>query len=288
MKTKKYIAILLTLILSLIYLLSGIAKAADINGFADIINQYGVKSLYKLTPILTFLEIMLGFLFLLFWNIRFVSILSAILILALSLFYLGTFIFMDIENCGCFGSFYEFPFWLTILRNAIMIFISIWLNKNYFIIKNNKLSILKPIIAICLGFIAFIIISIEMNETYYQLPYNNGQVIENTFLEKYGYNNSKEKLIFIFSPNCEHCQSAMPIVNNLAIQNIYHEIIGLYPLEYQNVIKDFSATFTPSFKLEGIPNDSITKIAKAFPLFVIIKKGEIKKITNKIPVKTID
>ncbi len=124
------------LFLSIIYLISGIAKAADINGFADIIVQYGFPELYFLAPIITFIEIVLAFALLFFWNIRKTALFSLGFIVSLSLIFLFGFIFLRIDDCGCLGSFYQIPVWLSILRNIFMIFASYWLYKNAIKFRN--------------------------------------------------------------------------------------------------------------------------------------------------------
>jgi len=158
---------ILIISLALIYLISGIAKAADINGFADILMQYGFPKLYFLAPIITFIEIVLAFAFLFFWNIRKVALFSFIFIIFLSCIFAAGFFFMGIEDCGCLGSFYQIPAWLSILRNIFMIFASYWLYKNAIEFRNSKLEIAKPIVAFGLGLVTLCITGFEMKETYY-------------------------------------------------------------------------------------------------------------------------
>jgi hypothetical protein len=126
----KILQILIGILLGSIYLISGIAKAADINGFGDIIVQYGFPKLYVLAPVITSIEMVLAFSLLFFWNIRIVALFSFGFIILLSSVFVVGFLFMGIEDCGCLGSFYEFPLWLSVLRNIFMIFASYWLS-NY-------------------------------------------------------------------------------------------------------------------------------------------------------------
>ncbi|WP_394991178.1 MauE/DoxX family redox-associated membrane protein [Emticicia sp.] len=224
-------SVILSIILALIYLISGIAKAADINGFGDIIVKYGFPKLYVLAPVITFIEIVLAFALLLFWNTREVALFSFGFIISLSIIFLIGLLFLGIEDCGCLGSFYQIPAWLSLLRNLFMIFASYWLYKNAIEFKSNKFEIAKPIIAFGLGLVTLFVTGFEMKETYYEVSYTQGDKIKNTFLEEYEQSDDTKRLIFIFSPRCGHCKKIAPTLNNLLKQKKYDEIIGLYPKE---------------------------------------------------------
>lgn len=283
MKTKDFSTISLTIMIALIYLISGVAKAADINGFGDIIVQYGFPKLYVLAPIITSIEIVLAFVLLLFWETRKVALFSFGFIILLSSVFLVGFLFMGIEDCGCLGSFYEFPIWLSILRNIFMIFASYWLNKNAFEFKNNRFEIVKLIIAFGLGLVTLFITGYEMKETYSEISYSQGDYIKNTFLENYGQNSEKETLIFIFSPHCGHCKKITPQVNELLKQKKYFDVVGLYPKDVpESFVKEYLLKLNPKFKMIAIPSDSIGKILHSYPLFVTLKNGKIQAIKSQI------
>ena len=112
------------IILGAIYLISGISKAADINGFADILMQYGNSYLYLLAPIIACIEIIFAFLLFLSWNTRKVALFSFFFISVLTIvFVLGLF-FSGVDDCGCLGSFYKLPVWFSFIRNILMILMS--------------------------------------------------------------------------------------------------------------------------------------------------------------------
>lgn len=283
MKNSKTLTIILSIILALIYLISGVAKAADINSFGDIIVQYGFPKLHIYAPIITFIEIVLAFTLLFLWNIRKVALFSLSFIVFLSLVFLTGFIFLGIDDCGCLGSFYQIPAWLSILRNIFMIFASYWLYKNAIEFRSNKFEIAKPVIAFGLGLVTLCITGFEMKETYYAVSYTQGNEIKNTFLEGYEQKNDSKRLIFIFSPRCGHCQEVTANLNQLLKQKTYDEIIGLYPQEIpEKAVKIYSNNFKPIFKIVPIPYDSIRKITRGFPLFIKLKNGKIEKVMKDI------
>ena len=279
----KFKKILFTVILGLIFLISGIAKAADINGFGDILMQYDFPKLYILAPIITFIEIVLAFTLLFFWNIRKVALFSLGFLVSLSIVFLFGFIFLGIEDCGCLGSFYQIPAWLSLLRNIFMILASYWLYKNAVEFRINRFEIAKPIIAFGLGLVTLPITSYEMKVSYYEVTYTQGDKIKNTFLEEYEQTDGRTKLIFIFSPRCGHCQKVTSRLNQLLKQKTYDEIIGLYPKEMpEESVKKYLDNFKPAFKIKSIPNDSVRKIARGFPLFLTLKNDKIEKVSKNI------
>jgi thiol-disulfide isomerase/thioredoxin len=283
MKKQKLISKILSISLGLIYIISGVAKAANINGFADITMQYGFSKLYILAPIITFIEIALAFALLFFWKTRKVAWFSLGFIVFLSLVFLIGFIFLGIEDCGCLGSFYQIPVWLSILRNIFMIFASYWLYKNAIEFRMNRFEIAKPITAFGLGLVTLCITGFEMKETYYEISYTQGNRIKNTFLEEYEQSDGTKRLIFIFTPRCGHCKKITPTLNKLLKQRKYDEIIGLYPKEIpERFVKKYLNNLKPIFKTVPIPNDSIRKITRGFPLFLTLKNGEIQKIMKDI------
>jgi hypothetical protein len=283
MKSIQFSSRILIIFLALIYLISGTAKAADINGFADILMQYGFPKLYFLAPIITFMEIVLAFVLLFLWNIRKVALFSFIFIIFLSCIFAAGFFFMGIEDCGCLGSFYQIPAWLSILRNIFMIFASYWLYKNAIEFRNNKLEIAKPIVAFGLGLVTLCITGFEMKETYYAVSYTQGNEIKNTFLEEYEQKDDTKRLIFIFSPRCGHCQQVTPKLNQLLKQKTYDEIIGLYPKEVPDEsVKNYFNNFKPNFKILPIPTDSVRKITRGYPLFLKLKTGKIEKVMKDV------
>jgi thiol-disulfide isomerase/thioredoxin len=151
-----------------------------------------------------------------------------------------------------------------------------------FISKKNKFELVKPVVAISFGLVTLFITAIEMKVSYHEVSYTQGNKIKNTFLEIYGLNNQKETLTFIFSPNCVHCRNITQKVNTINKAQ-YNKIVGLYPKEISDkLVNEYQQEFNPTFQVVPVPYDSITKITKILPLFVILKNGKIEKIMKKI------
>ena len=279
----KILQILIRLLLGSIYLILGVAKAADINGFGDIIVQYGFPKLYLLAPVITSIEMVLAFGLLLSWRVRKVALFSLGFINSLSIIFLIGHFFMGIEDCGCLGSFYEFPIWLSILRNIFMVFASYWLYKNAIHFGTNRFEIVKLIVVISFGLVTLFITAFEMKVSYREVSYTRGDRIKNTFLAHFSQNSEKGILVFIFSPNCVHCRNITPKLNELLHQAEYDEIVGLYPKEIpETLVNEYIKKLNLTFQIIPIPYDSLSKIAKVLPLFLILKNGKIEKVMKDI------
>lgn len=275
--TSKWISIFASVLLGLIYLLFGIAKAADINGFADILSRYGYHSFYILAPFIATFEIMLGFALLFFFESRRIAIVSSIFIIVSSIIFILAKVLVDIEDCGCLGYFYKMPIWLSFLRNIVILLLSLYLS-NYPVIykKNDKI---RFFLCIGAGVLTIATSTKEMYETYHKLAYTTNYRTKNTFLSQYDSNDDKETLVFIFSPNCTSCKLVLPKINDLFKRHAYHNIIGLYPQEISmQHIKIFQHKYRPVFQIKPISSDSILQITHQFPLFVLLKNGEIQSI----------
>jgi uncharacterized membrane protein YphA (DoxX/SURF4 family) len=267
------------IILGAIYLISGISKAADINGFADILMQYGNSYLYLLAPIIACIEIIFAFLLFLSWNTRKVALFSFFFISVLTIvFVLGLF-FSGVDDCGCLGSFYKLPVWFSFTRNILMILMSYRLfvqDRNY---DQSRIELLKLFVSLAFGLATLLLSSQELLLRYKLATYHPGKNINKTFIGQFLKNSEEESLIFLFSPNCEHCIAITPKIIDKAKGGEYNRIIGLYPKELpDSLISNYNNRFKPNFPLYPVPYDSIIKFTKSVPFFVSVRYGIIKEV----------
>jgi uncharacterized membrane protein YphA (DoxX/SURF4 family) len=279
----KTIKLFFQFLLGFIYLISGISKAADINGFADILMQYGYPNLFLLAPIITFIEIVFAFLVFLSWNTRRVALFSLVFISVISVVFIVGHFYKGVEDCGCLGSFYELPSWISITRNILMILISYWLFLQGLNYKNTRMELFKLITSIAFGFATLFLSSHELWYTYKRSTYQPGESIKNTVIGQYLKNSDDEALIFLFSPNCEHCLKITPKVIEKANELEYKNIIGLYPKDLpDSLLRNFNIRFKPNFQNYPVPYDSLTRFTQSIPFFISVRNGRIKKVGIKI------
>jgi hypothetical protein len=267
------------LLLTGVYLISGIAKAADINGFADNLLQYGIPYLYYIAPLLTAVEIALGFAFLLQWQLRRAALFSAYFIAVLTIVLLYGFLIKGIDDCGCFGSFLSIPIWLSLLRNTFMILISFWLYKSA-VVKNRKFSILKASLISIFTLATFTASAYEMATTYSLPVYTIGKETSNSFLEPLNKEQGKT-LVFVFSPLCPHCADKVEELNTIKREGVYAKVVGIFGEgSGEGAINDFKVKNKPVFEIIKFPLDSVIKATRQYPYFLTLENKKITRVSN--------
>lgn len=118
---------LFSLIAGIIFILSGVSKSMDAAAFSNIITEYGFANFSFISPIIILAEITIG-LGLIFQILQktFAGI-STVIILFFTLIYLYGSIFLNIQDCGCFGKFTFLntsPF-IVLTRNTLLLYLLI-------------------------------------------------------------------------------------------------------------------------------------------------------------------
>jgi hypothetical protein len=271
---KNYIRIV-AILLGAIYLVSGISEGAEIEVFANLITSYGSTKLIFFAPIITGLELFLGFGFLLNARTKELAKFSAYFLAILTLVYGFGYYFKNINDCGCFGSLIKINPHVAFLRNIITFFMSVWVWKNSAV--EPKPPIVKFLIVCTFGFITFFVNAYELrslNEI--QFHRLAGKSVKNTFLEQYVSPEKATIAVFVFSPTCNHCIS---VAKSLSKSNM--NVIGLYPGVIDSIaVSAFVKEVNPSFQIIPIKIDSLIKYKVNFPTIFMVEKGIVKKVLN--------
>lgn len=260
--------------LGLLYLTSGIGKALDINAFAGILASYSPK-IFMLAPFIVSLEIILGFGFLFgIFRYQFARFSFFLLIFFSFVYVLGYFLF-DIEDCGCFGQIISMPIWVSLLRNALMISASYFVWKYHSLQPQAKFQNWKFGLVFVFAFIAFIVLGLEVKNTYTEIIVRKGSDLRNTFLRKYVKENQKQ-LIFIFSPTCPHCLSMTDRINT---NKMDFEVVGIYPdVIKKGDVEQYQKLKRPRFPIFADKKDSLRLLTRNIPTIFIVKDGILENI----------
>ena len=263
-------------ILGLLYLASGIAKAIDINAFADIIVRYGIPELRMFAPLIIGLEIALGFGLLFNVYRQRAGLFSLTMLIVLTLIFAFGYIFLDISDCGCFGEVVSMPPAVSLLRNVLMIAMSYYIWKQ----PENQVNrtVLKTVIAVVFGIVTFAITGFEMKETYVELSIHEGTNLNDTFLKPLTSPN-KEQLIFVFSPSCPHCQQATPTINAYKETESVDEVVGIYPNSVPvELLREYKKRSSPDFRMFAVSRESLRSVTRTLPTILLVRKGRVAKI----------
>lgn len=266
----------LSIITGVVFLVSGILKAADINAFADALLMVRIPKLYYMAPLLTAFEIFLAFAFLFQWRLRQIALISFVFISILTAVLLYGFFRWGVEDCGCFGSRLSLPFEWSLAKNIVLLAILYWLLKDE-IYTTKKYNKVKLILISSLSLATFIPSFLELNSTYKPLNFFLGKSIKSTFLEKIISTKPEGKnLFFVFSPECPHCKEKVKVVNSQLGE--FDKVTGIYAENYSaESIAEFRRLTEPEFDLIPVAFDSLAQITRRYPYFLIIKEGIIIK-----------
>ena len=268
----------ITIFIGIIFLLSGITKAIDINSFGETLKVYGSKYLYFIAPFISSFEILLGFGLVFLVKPKKLSFVSLVLTFLFTIIFTFGYLFLDVNDCGCFGSILKIPPFLTFIRNALIIWLAwtVWIY--YPDVGATKWSKVRLSIAVVFGVISFSVAVFELKSSYQQSQKFNEMSIYSTILPKMiKLPPSKRYLIFMFLPTCSHCQKAVPTVKKYKENGLVDDVLGVYP-SYSNVqeLKFFTSNFYVNFPLQPCRADSMNMLSKTYPTVFIIKNDTIK------------
>lgn len=257
--------------IGLIFVFSSVSKAIEIENFSFLLMSYGYKNLMFFAPFITGLEFFIGLSFILGfqkkWFLR-ISLLFTLILLAVFLY---GYIYLNISDCGCFGTLVQMKPSITIVKSIVLLGMIFLIYRKGNIRDENFKNLF---ISASIGLIVFAVNSIEL----YNFNKSNSIFIGDNLLLKglKKYIRNGEELVFIFNPNCKHCQLLIPKLSRLE-----QPVIGIYSESFsKHTMKDFSKDFNPQFPIFPVNDSIIAKLTKTYPLLITSKNGIIQKVSN--------
>lgn len=273
---------ILSIIVGIVFIFSGLVKLLDVSAFQNLIIQYGLSLFHYLAPLIILLEILLGMALLLGIYQKITAIATICMLLVFTGAYTYGYLVNSVEDCGCFGSLVKSTPTITYTRNVLLIailVIIVLLDKTII----NSVPQWKVIILL-----AIMIPSIfAAGMTFRIIRHNNdshpfeGMNVSETPLKNIIGTDDKSKLVLFMSYQCQHCWNSIEnykayVENGFVDTSLCYALCAstqsgadsvalLFKESYpevtcQDVIKD-SASFievTPTaFFIEG---DKVTKI----------------------------
>ncbi len=248
---------ILSIIVGIVFYISGMSKLFNVIGFQYLIIQYGLDFFHIFAPFIIILEITIGVLLLLQIKIKQVSILALIILLIFTLAFAFANIKNGITDCGCFGSISflnNYPL-LTYVRNVVLALMLIWIIRN--IDNDIKVEKWKNIVVL----IVFVTTCFISGMSYKPFAFSEkgqhkfeNKYVNDTDLSNFVSQDNKSKLVFFFSYDCPHCLNS--------IEN--------YKSFYENNRVD--TTLAYAIISDNNKNDSIINIIKSYYHDVEIKE----------------
>jgi hypothetical protein len=262
--------------LSIVFLLSAVTKLVAPGIFEITILNYGVIESRELATyfsrLLLVAELFIGLAFLQPNYLKRIIIPSSIIILIVFTIFLANFaIEGNSDNCGCFGEVIIMSPIEAIIKNIILIFISIYVFASS-TKEGNKITI--PTITLIASIIIVLVFapikSLKDLKFSKYTNFSNGKIADL---------NSGDKLLAIFFIDCEHCQEVAKDIVELEkdkdkIDDLYILIAG----EETDSVNSFISETEISQPYIRIPiNDFFELIGSSPPRLYWLKHGKIYK-----------
>ena len=278
----RYLSYISTTALGLMFLFSAFAKAWDAEAFADMLLLYGPQWFSIGAPIIIMAEAVLGMALVLRVKTWWSAICAdSFLIIVSAIFAYGVLV-KGIQDCGCFGVFSKMftgkP-WVTFVRNALFIAISV----PAILDSNREVRHLYP--KICLTIlvvaIACFICGLSMRKSYSlpkisQLKTTNHSKVMEKLNEIYSFNSDSTYVVYLFSFTCPHCQNSFANVQQFQQFNVADKVVGI-AIENPEAQERFYRIYKPEIDIITIPREQMERITNQLPIVMSIKDNSILK-----------
>lgn len=279
MKSFSYIS---TIVLGLIFLFSAFAKAWDAEAFADMLLQYGPQWFSIGAPIIIMAESVLGMALVLQIKTRWSAIFADCFLIIVSAIFAYGVLAKGIQDCGCFGVFSKLftgkP-WVTFVRNALFVAISI----PAILDSNRKVRYVYPkvCLTIVVAAMACFVCGLSMRKSYKlpkisQVRSNNRSKVMEKLNEIYSFNSDSTYVVYLFSFTCPHCQNSFANVQQFQQFNVADKVIGI-AVEDQEAQERFYRIYKPEIDIITIPKEQMELITNQLPIGMSIRENSIKK-----------
>jgi hypothetical protein len=278
----KYLSYISTTILGLMFLFSAFAKAWDAEAFANMLLLYGPQWFSIGAPIIIMLEAVLGMALVMRVKTRWSAIAADCFLVVVSAIFAYGVLAKGIQDCGCFGVFSKMftgkP-WVTFVRNALFVAISI----PAILDSNRKVRYVYPkvCLTIVVAAMACFVCGLSMRKSYKlpkisQVRSNNRSKVMEKLNEIYSFNSDSTYVVYLFSFTCPHCQNSFANVQQFQQFNVADKVIGI-AVEDQEAQERFYRIYKPEIDIITIPKEQMELITNQLPIGMSIRENSIKK-----------
>lgn len=277
-----------SIIIGMIFIISGAGKVINTAGFSNLIYQYGLGYLMVLSPLIIITEILLGLFLILLINPKRYSLFSFVLLMIFTISFAFAYFKNGINNCGCFGTLQpsNIPPIFTFIRNFILLFMSfiVWIKypKGEIVAakwkKHLVLLVICPSIFVS-GFTFRMPSFLKDNSGKHK--YQN-QIIKNTELSKYIKTSPDSRyLIFCFTYNCPHCWNSIENLRQYEKINTVDSVFVFASGEISDK-NYFIQNFHPNFNIKDLTPNEMSKLTDVFPTAFYVEYDTIKVIIQSV------
>lgn len=276
----KYLHTTIAILLGSIFIFSAIGKILDAKSFIALTEQYGVGFGVYLAPLLPGVEIFLGLMLVMLLYPRIASLLSFIMLFAFTLLFAYAHFVNNVQDCGCFSLLqsFKFPPWLSLLRNILLMGLSllVWTSNSL----NQEMKRYKLVVIATITALAFLCTGYTMHSPILkERDYLTGRNIENTILSRYVQSKQDSTyLFFIYASNCPHCWDVTENVKKFREAHQVDRIVGLTFHVGDSLEKMYVTSFNPNFPIHYLEKEDLKKITNKIPTLIWVKNGVVKLV----------
>lgn len=281
---KASISRILSIIVGIVFLSSGLIKVLDVSAFQSLIVQYGLQFFQYLAPLIILLEILLGIALVLGLFQRTTAIVSICVLLVFTGAYSYGYFVNSVEDCGCFGSLIKSTPAMTYIRNVVLMAMLIVIAHLDETIFNNvpqwKVVVLLGVMLPSV-FAAGLTFRIERHHN--RSHSFEGKNIAETPLIKYTKADGKRKLVLFMSYQCQHCWNSIEnykayVENGFVDTAICYAMCATKQNEADSASHFFKESY-PEVNCREVKRDSVAFV-EATPTAFFIEENRITRIVT--------
>lgn len=274
---------IVSILLGVVFVLSGVGKALNVWAFQQLIHSYGYPYLDLLAPIIILAELILGALLIVRERVKTMSLLSGILLLLFTGVYTYGYARQGITDCGCFGAaqVVEWPAWAVYVRNIVLLVFANYLYLSATDEPTQWTRTKRIIMGIYLAIGIFLTGMTYRPAAFWPHAEHplTGQAVQQTPLA--GYVPHRESVwVLCYSYSCSHCLNTME--NYLAMQRYERvdtilSIAVLTPGADQDSLRQHFGKMYPQVVGTELLKTDLSEIEQ-FPTSLLIEDDTIRQV----------
>jgi uncharacterized membrane protein YphA (DoxX/SURF4 family) len=276
---------LLSVIIGMVFLVSGTGKSLAANDFMQIFAQYGFGGLRFFAPVVIIVEVVLGLLLVFSFRLKQTGLVSLCFITGLSAVYLYGYLFADITDCGCFGyfSYLNLSPVFALVRNFVMIctLLYVFLNSDNSCTVMDQKEIAVVLCILCaVSFVTgYTCTERQRSDTAYYTTdgkYTGKDVENSIFGEFLTLSKDSTYLVFVFSYSCSHCYNSVANLKEYERSGVVDRVIGLSFTTDASVMNKFRDMFHPNFQIINYQPKQLFRLTNQFPVSYYVSNHKVK------------
>jgi len=275
---------ILSPLVGIVFLVSGIGKSVVAYAFSEILMQYGFETLRFLAPFVIIFEVTMGLLLFFAFRPRQTSLLALCFVVALSLVYFYGHLFLNITDCGCFGqfSFLNLSPLFTYIRNFILVGILLYIflksNNSCKAIEKTEIVIITGILCAVCFITGYTYVKSNDSATQYITKGEHiNTTIQNSVLGEFLTPSADSTyLIFAFTYSCPHCYNSIENLKQYERLGVVDKVLAVSFAADSITMGKFNDIFNPNFQIKNYPPKQLFQLTNRFPISYYIKNNRLK------------